>query len=302
MHIRYIESFLVLFEELNFSKACHKLYISQQGLSRQIQTLEKELNTTLFKRSKSGLVPTEICLELYPHFLDIRNAYSVAKSKVAIHNYHLQKPLTIAFAYGITRGLNTDVILNFQEEYPDINFRIKEWSKKKCIDKLQANEADIAFLVNPFDLSMFETYDLVEGYMYVAIHKDHPLSKYNELNFAALHKETIVTGSEDNVLRELFDHYCQLLNVQPNIKFSSSHNLDIINSNTDPLLIATVTPIMVDRITNKAMRIVRLNTPEPGILYCCVSKTREKSQDLDQVINFIKTYFNEISVIKIKDE
>ncbi len=299
MHMRYIESFLALYDEQNISKACHKLFISQQGLSRQIQTLEKELGTTLFKRNKTGVIPTELCVKLHPHFVEMQRSCSEVKELIAQQSTQKKKPITIAFAYGISRGLNTDVILDFQKKYPDVRFKIKEWSKKKCIDKLLNKEADIALLVNPFDLTLLDATFLAEGYMYVAIHKDHPLSNKRILDFSQLHEQTIVTGSEDNVLRELFDYYCQLANIKPNIMFSSSHNLDIINSTTEPSLLATVTPIMAEKITNPDMKVIRLITPEPGKLYCCVSKSRKKTEDLTRVVSFITDYFSKMPIIKI---
>lgn len=301
MHMRYIESLLTLYDEMNISKASQKLFISQQGLSRQIQTIEKELGTILFKRAKTGVVPTDLCIKLHPHFVQMYKSYSEAKSIIHHHRTNLKKPIIIAFAYGISRGLNTEVILNFQKENPDIRFKFKEWSKKKCISKLQNNEADIAFLVNPFDVNLFDTTFLSEGYMYVAIHKEHPLASQETIDFSQLNGQTIVTGSEDNALRELFDHYCHLSEIQPNIMFSSSYSLDFINSTSDPSLMATVTPIMSEKITNKNIKVIRLITPEPGNLYCCTSKTRKKSKDLICVVNYIKDYFSKIPIIKIQN-
>jgi|LGOV01.1.fsa_nt_gb DNA-binding transcriptional LysR family regulator len=300
MHMRYIESLLTLYDERNISKASQKLFISQQGLSRQIQTIEKELGTILFKRAKTGVVPTDLCIKLHPNFVQMYKSYTQAKDVIQHHSSNYKKPITIAFAYGISRGLNTEVILSFQQENPDVRFKFKEWSKKKCIDKLLANEADIAFLVNPFDITLFEAHLLAEGYMYIAIHKSHPLANQDTIDFSQLDRQTIITGSEDNALRELFDYYCRLSEIQPNIMFSSSYSLDIINSNTDKMLMATVTPIMSEKITNPNIKVLRLITPEPGNLFCCTSKNKKKSKDLICVVDFIKGYFSNIAIIKIQ--
>lgn len=301
MHIRYIESFLVLYEEGNISKACQKLFITQQGLSRQIQTVEKELGTILFERAKSGVVPTEVCMKIHPHFRTIYDQFIQSKQIVSHHQADTKKPITIAFAYGISQGLNTDVIMDFQRKNPDIHFKIKEWSKSVCMEKLKNNDIDMALLVNPFDMNLFDTTRLTEGYMYVALHRDHPLANKETIDFGQLDKETIITGSEENALRELFDHYCDQLDIQPNIMFSSSYSLDIINSSTDQSIMATVTPIMAQKITNPNIRVIRLLTPEPGFLYLCLSKTKKRTKDLNQIRSFIKEYFSHIPVIKLKD-
>lgn len=51
MTIHQIECFLEAGRTLNFTEAASRLYISQQGLSRQIASLEKELELRLFDRT-----------------------------------------------------------------------------------------------------------------------------------------------------------------------------------------------------------------------------------------------------------
>ena len=46
-----LEYFLVAAEELNFTKASKRLYISQQSLSNHISNLEKEFDIALFHRT-----------------------------------------------------------------------------------------------------------------------------------------------------------------------------------------------------------------------------------------------------------
>ena len=46
-----LKYFLILSEEMNFRKAAHKLYITQQSLSGHIQKLEEYFGVPLFYRS-----------------------------------------------------------------------------------------------------------------------------------------------------------------------------------------------------------------------------------------------------------
>ena len=51
VELRHLRSFLVLAEELNFTKAAARLNMVQQALSAQMRQLEEELGVTLFVRT-----------------------------------------------------------------------------------------------------------------------------------------------------------------------------------------------------------------------------------------------------------
>ena len=59
MDIKTLRYFLQICEDGSFSKASKSLYISQQGLSKSISNLEKEIGVPLFNRTSSGNQLTE---------------------------------------------------------------------------------------------------------------------------------------------------------------------------------------------------------------------------------------------------
>ena len=50
MNLKSIEYFLITVEEMNFTRAAGRLYISQQALSSHISRLEEEYGIRLFER------------------------------------------------------------------------------------------------------------------------------------------------------------------------------------------------------------------------------------------------------------
>ncbi len=51
VEVRHLRAFVAVAEELNFSRAAERLYLSQPALSRQIRTLERLVGCELLRRS-----------------------------------------------------------------------------------------------------------------------------------------------------------------------------------------------------------------------------------------------------------
>ena len=51
IELRHLRAFVAVAEELNFSRAADRLYVSQPALSRQIRSLEQLVGCQLLKRS-----------------------------------------------------------------------------------------------------------------------------------------------------------------------------------------------------------------------------------------------------------
>ena len=59
MNLKEIEYIIKISEEKNITRAAEKLYITPSALNQQLLNLEKELETPLFFRSRTGFTPTE---------------------------------------------------------------------------------------------------------------------------------------------------------------------------------------------------------------------------------------------------
>lgn len=70
MRMRQLRCFVVLAEELNYTRAAKRLHMSQPPLSTQIQTLEREVGAELIRRTSRRVALTragEVFLQTRPH-------------------------------------------------------------------------------------------------------------------------------------------------------------------------------------------------------------------------------------------
>src|SRR3954452_7620469 len=64
---RLLRAFVAVAEELNFTRAAERLFITQQALSSQVQQLESRLTVKLFERTTRKVGLTEAGEQLLPH-------------------------------------------------------------------------------------------------------------------------------------------------------------------------------------------------------------------------------------------
>ena len=292
MQLKVINSFICLYQEQNISKASAKLYISQQGLSRQIQVLENELNVSLFTRSNSGVEPTDVCRVLYPHFKNIYDEY--LRSQEELENYRKKKNRahTVAFAYGVANSVSSDFMFEYQRLHPKFNLEIEEWPQAVCIEKLAKNELDAAFLVTPIDQRVVKATPLIEGFMFIAMHKTHPLaSGKGPLALRDLDGENIISGVTENAIRQNMEYYCRKEDIHLRVLVSSSNNLNFVNSMTKNIAIAPMTQTMAARITNPDIVIRNVILPERAYIYYCTSLNAPKNREMTELQRYVEHYF-----------
>ena len=67
VHVRDLRYFVAVAEELHFTRAAERLYVSQPALSKQVRALERQLGVELFRRGPQGVRLTEAGNALLPY-------------------------------------------------------------------------------------------------------------------------------------------------------------------------------------------------------------------------------------------
>lgn len=76
MRFEALEYFVAIVEAKSYTQAAKRLFVSQQGLSKSVKSLERELNVQLFERTATGVEPTragKVLMPLAQRCLDARS-------------------------------------------------------------------------------------------------------------------------------------------------------------------------------------------------------------------------------------
>lgn len=135
--------FDTVFKTLNFSEAAKELYISQQALSKQIQSLETLLGVKLFIR-RPKVAPTregEIVYDAVKEMLDAERRMNVRLTSVS----KVRESVKVGLGYTRNRYLLTTFYPWFRSDYPEIELQIT-LDKAKNLQKRLLN-GNISFWI-----------------------------------------------------------------------------------------------------------------------------------------------------------
>lgn len=292
MNINLIYSFLALCEYKNMSTASKHLNISQQGLSKQIKSLERELGIKLFSRNRLGMELTKCGLELEPLFKD--NVKNYEKMLSIANNYKKSenKIIKVGVGQGVTSAIGLEFILDFYKLYPDIKIEIIELYDKDCENQLLIEKFDFAFLVYPFDKSKFKCKHVYTSTTYVAINNNHIYaSTKKNLKLKDLHNQPTLILDEKYVLRSVFDKKCEELFIKPKIVFTASSVASYVNLPNSITAIAIILEFFIQYIESDNVTILPLDSDITYDVYFCKNINQKYNKEFRSFENFIKDYF-----------
>jgi len=126
IELRHLRYFLVVAEELHFSRAAERLHIAQPPLSQMIRRLEHELGVTLFHRTKREVALTDagvIFLEEAKRTL--AQAEHAIRSVRRAHRGELGR-LVVGFIGSAAYSVLPPIVRCFREQYPDVDLTLQE--------------------------------------------------------------------------------------------------------------------------------------------------------------------------------
>lgn len=141
-----LKCFLALAEEMNFTKAAKRMNISQSTFSTHIKALEKNLNLTLFIRTKRSVSLSPEGESFLPKLREITKMMDNAV--VEAHNLHAEHENILRVGYSSVVGSNQflfDMIDDFKRNNPRVQFVVSRMPQDKLIGSIMDNELDIGF-------------------------------------------------------------------------------------------------------------------------------------------------------------
>lgn len=235
MDINYFKEFSVLAETRNYWEAAERLFVNQSTLSKHIKAMEKELGVPLFSRTTRKVELTEFGKALLPYAQSIMHT-QFEYSALLLQKKNSRKGLLSIGSIPVMAQYNiTQLLLHFQQVYPDYSFKVTEDDAKNLKKLLTTKKCELIFLREPkYDFSNISDapdelvhIPYISDYLVALLPNNHPLANRTELTLRDLQGEKFCFLKESSMIYDLCRLACQQAGFIPNIVFDS-HRLDSI--------------------------------------------------------------------------
>lgn len=183
LEIRHLRAFVVLAEELNFTRAAERLHLAQQGLSATIRQLEERLGVQLFERSTRMVALTPPGAALLEHAPGILAAVERAET-AAREAAEGRRVVTLGLPGAQGAQSVAAVIRRFEAARPDVELVVRYGELTDPSGGLRSGEADVALVSGHFDTTGLEVLVLATEPRYLLMAADHPLAALAEVTAA----------------------------------------------------------------------------------------------------------------------
>ena len=238
----------------HFATAAEKSYVTQPTLSMQIHKLEDELDVTIFDRSKSPVIPTEIGEKIIAEAKKIIKQSKHIEDLAALTDEELRGTFRIGIIPTVAPYLLPLFLRNFRDNHPNVQLIFEEVVTDELLDLLNQDHLDIGIIATPSERgNIFEEDLYYEPFMgYVS--KDHPLAEKERLTVDDLEVADLWLLNEGHCFRDQTVKLCKKFRKNklddPKIEFESG-NLETLKQLVEQDFGMTLLPYLAKNQINE---------------------------------------------------
>lgn len=179
MNQTWLEAYIAIVEEKSITKAASRLHISQPALSKQVRSLETDLNTKLLTRSSKGIELTKAGQYFYHRALSLLQ--EMRRTKEKLNRMQQSNKLTIGCLPSISTAFLPDVM------DADHSVFIQNYSEA-LVHSVMNEQIDVAFIDASFQTKEVITVELFSENYYAVIPKQYIKEKPEILEWQEMMK------------------------------------------------------------------------------------------------------------------
>lgn len=226
MTIQQLQAFVAVCETNNFAKAAKNLNMYPSNLSYTITEFENSLDVLLLNRSKKGVYPNILGLEVYTRAKKILELVSSCMENADTMNQN-RKGFTITYSRQFSLASFQSGLKELHKDFSNHGISLDliiPNDQTMAFHALATKRADMAILYEDiFDSDGYQQRWIANDPLYVALSSSHRLASRHSLTLNDIKNQTILLCQDGN----LWDQYVQELFFRSNMtpsKFTYCYN------------------------------------------------------------------------------
>jgi DNA-binding transcriptional LysR family regulator len=195
--------------EENLTRAAELLYVSQPSLSKQIKTLEKNLDILLINRENNKISLTENG-KVFLQYCERILALCEESCRVLIDLKNGERGnLTVGASQTIGTYLMPRVLALFAQNYPQIDLKVQVNSTRIIAKNIVNREIDIAVVGGEIPEELKKSLSIkpfVEDEFSLIISKSHPFAMKKRITKEDLYHLNFITLNANSTIRKFIDN------------------------------------------------------------------------------------------------
>ena len=150
MDIRQLHYFLTLCEEMNYTRAAQRLFLSRQALRQSISALEAEMCGPLFISAHHKLALTDRGMSLQRHAAPVVEQFQQMQAALRAEIQSAQPVrigISVALVPDYLPGLETQLD-KFRQQYPHVEMRFRLLDNDAVADGVEQGELDAGLVID----------------------------------------------------------------------------------------------------------------------------------------------------------
>lgn len=207
LEFNQLESFIKVVKHKSFSKAAKELFLTQPTISNNIQSLEKELQTTLLDRKGKTITLTDSGKAFYKYAVELINIRDQAKLKITKQLDTVEGEIKINVSSIPQQYILPYIIKDFTKKYPGVSFSVTNKNSKNIVDDIFKGIENFGIVGAKYSSRMLEYINFYEDELILAVpnNNNYPMSTDEPLDIDALLSENFIFRKEGSGTRLLIE-------------------------------------------------------------------------------------------------
>lgn len=214
MDTQNLKAFLAVAECGSFSQAAELLHLTQSAVSKRIQTLEEQLNSSLFDRHNRTISLTEAGLRLKPRAREILDLINDTELEVKSLHQEVAGKLLLATSHHIGLHRLPPILRTFSARFPAVQLDLTFLGSEKAYQAVQQRQVELALSTldtNSLDMpnEHLAITPLWQDEMLCVCAKTHPLAQHKKLGLSELAQTPAILPEPNTITFKLIERVFQ---------------------------------------------------------------------------------------------